>query len=109
MTCLEEDPARDRAVQHLGEGELRLQHQDLIAVACGAVGGGERVRQPGQPLAQQPVDGGRVQRVAELLQPSGVSAGGEAVVQGLERDPGLGRLALGPLVAVDAQLGVGGE
>ena len=29
---LEEDPPGDRRVQHLGEGELRLQHRDLVPV-----------------------------------------------------------------------------
>src|SRR3954454_12345190 len=38
---LEEDPSGDRAVEHLGQGELRLQDRQLIAVAGGLVLGGE--------------------------------------------------------------------
>jgi hypothetical protein len=41
---LEEDPAGDRFVQHLGQGELGLQHRYLVAVAGRVVGPGERVR-----------------------------------------------------------------
>ena len=52
----EEDPARDRGVEHLGQRELGLQDRQLVAVAGGPIGGGERVRQDGQPLTQQPVD-----------------------------------------------------
>jgi hypothetical protein len=36
-------PANERPVQDLGEGEFRLQDGDLVAVARGAVGGGEWV------------------------------------------------------------------
>ena len=73
------------------------------------VSGGERVRQPGQPSAQQRVDLLRAELVADLLQGGGVVNGGEAVVQCLERRSGPGGLPLGPVVAVDAQLGVVGE
>jgi len=41
----EEHPPRDRVVQHLGQGTLRLQHGNVVAVTGGPVGGGERVRQ----------------------------------------------------------------
>ena len=34
---LEEDPPGDRAVEHLGQGELRLQDRQLVAVAGGLV------------------------------------------------------------------------
>ena len=63
---LEEDPPRHRLVEHLGQGELGLQDRDVVAVAGGAVGGGERVRQDGQPLAQQRVDlaGPRLSQIA---------------------------------------------
>ena len=65
--------------------------------------------QPRQPLPQQRVDLGGREAVAELLQPSGVGAAQDAVVQGLEGDPFLGQLPLDVLVAVDAELGVVGE
>lgn len=65
--------------------------------------------QPRQPLAQQPVDLLVVQAVADALQRLGVGAGQHPVVQRLELDAALGKLPLGVLVAVDAQLGVVGE
>jgi hypothetical protein len=102
---LEEDPPAHRGVEHLGEGELRLQDGQLIAVSGGAVGRGERVRQPGQPLAQQRVDLVVGQPVADRLHRRPVAGPGEAVVQGGEADPGLGGLPLGVFVAVDAQPG----
>ena len=51
----------------------------------------------------------RAQPVTDLLQGGGILDSGESVVQFLEADPGLGGLPLGPVVAVDAQLGVVGE
>jgi hypothetical protein len=47
--------------------------------------------------------------VADLLHRVHVVDRGEPVVQRGEPDPSLGGLAFGPLVAVDAQLGVIGE
>ena len=35
---LEEDPTRDRFVQHLGQRELGLQDRDVVAVAGGSIG-----------------------------------------------------------------------
>ena len=67
------------------------------------------MRQPGQPFAQQRVDLVGAELVADPLQGGGVVNGGEAVVQCLEPQAGPGGLPLGPLVAVDAQLGVVGE
>jgi hypothetical protein len=106
---LEEDPSRDRLVKHLGQGELCLQDGQVIAVTGLPVGGGERVWQPGQPFAQQRVDLPWSQPVTDPLQGSRVADRGEAVVQCLEPDAGPGGLPLGPVVAVDAQLGVVGE
>jgi hypothetical protein len=106
---LEEDPARQRPVQHLGEGELGLQDRHLIPVVRGDVLRGERVRQPGQPLAGQRLDLLAVQAVADRLDRGGVVDRGEGVIQRGEPDPGLGGLALGVLVAVAAQPGRIGE
>jgi len=86
----EEHPPGDRPVQDLGQGELGLQHGDVVEVAGLAVGGGERVRQACQPLAQQPVDLGRAEPVADRLDCGRVVAGGEPVVQRGMGDPGLG-------------------
>jgi len=67
---------------------------------------GERVRQPAQPLAQQGVDLVGAESVADGLHSGRLVDGGEPVVQGGEGDALLRGLPLGPLVAVDAQLGV---
>ena len=103
---LEEDPPGDRGVEHLGQGELRLQDRDLVPVAGEVVRAGERVRQPAQPLAQQGVDLVGAESVADGLHSGRLVDGGEPVVQGGEGDALLRGLPLGPLVAVDAQLGV---
>ena len=63
------------------------------------------MRQDRQPLTEQGVDLIWSETSADLLQPFGVIDRGEPVVQGFESDPGLGGLALGPMVAVEAQLG----
>jgi hypothetical protein len=103
---LEEDPTRDGFVQHLGQGELGLQDRQVVAVAGGAIFAAERVRQDGQPLAQQGVDLLGSEPVADGLQRRRILDRGEPIVQRLERDAGLGGLAFGPLVPVEAQLGV---
>jgi hypothetical protein len=64
------------------------------------------VRQDRQPLAQQRVDLPRSQLIADLLQRGGIADRGEAVIECLEPEAGLGGLPLGPVVAVEAQLGV---
>ena len=52
----EECASVQRAVEHLGEGELGLQDRHLVEHAGTPVGTAERVRQPPQPLAQQRID-----------------------------------------------------
>jgi hypothetical protein len=110
---VEEDPPGQRPVQHLGEGELGLQHGDVVLVAGGLVVGGERVRQPSQPLEHQRLDLLRAQPVTDGLHRARVGHRGEGVVQRRDPDAGLGRLPLGVLVAVEAHLRVvrevGGE
>src|SRR5205823_6272819 len=91
---------------YLGERELRLQDGDVIPVPGSPVSPGKRVRQDRQPLAQQRAGLRRAQGVADRLQGGHVIDGGEGVVQRGEADPGPGGLPLGPLVAVEAQLGV---
>jgi hypothetical protein len=51
-----EDPPAHRPVQGHGRGELDLPVRQLPAVVGVLVGAGERLRQPGQPLAGEPVD-----------------------------------------------------
>ena len=59
-----------------------------------------------QPLAQQSVDLGRRQAVADRLQPRRIGAGQDAVVERGEGNAFPGKLLLGVLVAVQAELGV---
>lgn len=106
---LEEDAPGHRPIQHLRQRELGLQDRHAVAVAGAAITPIERMGQPRQPLAQQPVDLLVVQSIADALQRLGVGAGQHPVVQRLELDATLAQLALGVLVAVDAQLGVVGE
>jgi hypothetical protein len=106
---LEEHPSGERAVEHLGEGELGLENGDVVAVAGPAVLRGEGMGQASQPLAGQAVDLLGAEPVTDALEVSRVRTGGEAVVEGLEVDVRASRLALGPFVPVDAELGVVGE
>jgi len=106
---LEEDAPGHRSVQHLRQCELGLQDRSLVAVAGSTVTSIKGMGQPRQPFAQQAVDLLVVQAVADALQRLGVGARQHAVVQRLERDAAFGKLTLGVLVAVDAQLGVVGE
>jgi hypothetical protein len=106
---LQEDPAGDRLVEHLGKAELGLDDGGVVAVPGGGVVVGERVRQDPQPLGQQRPDVLLAERIADRLQCRHVFDGGEGVVHRGEPDPGLFRLPLRPMVAVDAQLGAVGE
>ena len=82
----EEHPARNRLIEQLGQRELGLQNRQLVAVARGPIRSGERVRQPGQPLAQQRIDLLFSEPVADPLQSYRIIDGGEAVVQRGEPD-----------------------
>ena len=93
MTCSKKTRPATGLSQHLGQGELGLQDGDVVAVAGGSVGRAERVRQDGQPLAQQGVDLVGSESVADGLQRHRILDRGEPVVERLERDAGLGGLA----------------
>jgi hypothetical protein len=86
---LEQHPARQRRIEHLSEAELDLQHRDVVAVAGDPVRPGERVRQPGQSLAQQRIDLGRAQPVADLLQPGRVAHEGQPLSNAVKPTPAL--------------------
>ncbi len=101
---VEEDPPGGWPVQDLGGGELDLLNRQLPVVVRLFVLGRERVRQPGQPLAGEPVDLLVGQPVAGLLHGRRVTGGAERVVQRAEGDPRLGALLLGVLVAVQVDL-----
>jgi hypothetical protein len=99
-----EDPPGDRPVQGHGRGELDLLDRQLPAVVGVLVGAGERLRQPGQPLAGEPVDLLAGQPVADPLDRLGVTDRAERVIQGRERDAFLQALLLGVLVPVEVDL-----
>ena len=105
---LEEDPSGHRSVEHFGAGEFGLQDRNVVADALLAVAGRKRVRQTGQPLAQQRVDLVCRQAVGEPLHRRRVRAAQDAVVERLEPAAQLGQLPLQILVPVDAQLRVVG-
>jgi hypothetical protein len=95
--------------EHDGLGDLDLAHRDVPPVAGGPVVGRQRQRQARPPALGEHGEGARSEAVTDLLQGTGVRAGGEAVGQLPERDPGAGGLALGPLVAVHPNLARVGE
>lgn len=99
----EEDPPGHRLVQHLGQRELGLQDRQVVPVPGGPIGRRERVRQDRQPLTKQRVDLIRSQLLADGLQRRRVVHVGERVVHRGEHQAGLGRLPLGPVVAIQAQ------
>ena len=78
---LEEDPAVQRPVQGHRGGELDLLDRQLPAVIGVFILAGERLRQPGEPLAGEPVDLLVGQPVADPLDRAGVAGRAERVVQ----------------------------
>jgi hypothetical protein len=89
--------------------DLDLAHGQLPPVASRAVGVGEGSWDLGHPAVEKALDLGWAEPVAERLQPLGLVAGGEPVGQLSDGQTGLGRLPLGPLVAVEPHLGRIGE
>jgi hypothetical protein len=106
---LEEDAAGDRLVEDLRERELGLEDRDVVAVAGLAVGGGEGVREAGEPLARQGLDARGREPVAERLGAARVGAGKEPIVERFEGDARAGELALQVLVPVETELAGIGE
>jgi hypothetical protein len=102
---LEEDPSDHRLVEHLGQREFGLQDGEVVAVARSTIRSREGVRQLAEPLAKQPIDLRLGQTITDLLKYLGVRAPPDPVVERLEGDTPLFELALGVLVAVDAELG----
>ena len=101
--------ARRGSVEHEGAGDLDLAHGDLPPVPGRLISRAEGQREAVQPPLGEHLDGAGLQPVADHLQRDRVLAGGEPVGQLGEGDPGPGGLPLGPLVAVDPDLGRVGE
>ena len=87
-------PLTGRSRAMVVENSDRVDRQ-LPAVAGVLVLAGERLRQPGQPCAGEPVDLLAGQPVADPLDRLGVADRAERGVQRGERDPGLQALPLG--------------
>jgi len=97
---LEELPAAERAVEHLGATHLHLEEGEPVAEAGGLVGGGQGQREPGNPAGEKGLDVRGAQTLADRLEDRRADTRLEAVVQGREADPAPRELAFGPLVAV---------
>ena len=53
---LEENPAADRTVQHLSQGQLDLQDRDLVSVSGLSVSGRKGVGQSTEPFSKEDID-----------------------------------------------------
>ena len=95
--------------EHDGARHLDLAHRQFPPVPGGLIGVGQWHRQDREPALGELGDLRRAEPVADGLQPGGVIGGGEPVGQLGEPDPGVDRLTLGPLMAVDPDLGRVGE
>jgi hypothetical protein len=78
---LEEPAGPPRRVEHQGARGLDLAHRQLPPIAGGTVVVGERQRQARPPAFGEHLDRARAEPVADRLQRSRISAGGEPVGQ----------------------------
>src|SRR5918996_2833854 len=106
---LKQDATVQWPVQDLSEREFRLKDGDIVAVTGFPVLPGERVWQACQPAAQQTVNMLWSHFLTNGLQPPGVLAGNESVVQRFEADPFPAKLAFGVFMPVQTKFGVVGE
>ena len=90
----EETAPRERAIEDLGQGELRLQDRELVPIARGPVRRGERMRESAQPFAEDGLDLGGVERIGDPLHAGGFVTRADPIVQRLERHLPLRQLAL---------------
>ena len=74
-------------VHHPCQRELRLQDRDPAAIAGPTVGRAVRVRQQPQALAQQAVDSGGAESIADDLRAFEIFAAPDSAIQSLELDP----------------------
>ena len=65
----------DAAFPNLGQRKLSLENGQIVAVSGAAILGRERVRQDAQPFAEEGVDLGRIQTVADPLSSLEIGAG----------------------------------
>ena len=101
-----EDPSPRGRLEDLGQSELGLQNQDVVADAASPVASREGVRQAASHLRSSVSTLRCRQPVGQPLHGLAIGAPPDAVVARLKRDAPLRQLALEVLVPVDAQLGV---
>src|SRR5437667_6016779 len=63
----EEAAAGAGPIEDLGQGKFRLEDRELIAIPGRAVGGGERMRETAEPLANDGLDFCRLEAVGDAL------------------------------------------
>ena len=101
---LEEAARAARVVEHERAGRLDLAHGELPPVPDGAILGGQRCRDLGDPAVEERLHMLGAEGVADRLQPGGVRARREPVVQLGESKPVTKCLPFGPFVAVSQTL-----
>jgi hypothetical protein len=108
-----EDAATHRLVKNLRQRKLRLQDREIVTIPCLTIPRCEGVRKDSEPLAGQAVDllGGKI--VTDLLQPSGIVAPQNSIVESFEAYTLGCKLSLCVLVPIEAELSgvgkIGGE
>src|SRR6266851_3781899 len=100
--AFEQTAAPARLIEDLRQADLDLPQAQPMPIPSGTIIGAQRPRKSLQPAVEEPLDVSRAERIAHVLQPLGVGAPAEAVVERSESDAGLVELSLGPLVAVDS-------
>src|SRR5215469_17925284 len=101
----EELTPSQRPVEDLRQAHFHLPDRQTPVIAGGAVFSPQGQRQPLQPFPKHALDVLWPQRIADLLQSFRTGARKKTVVQTLVADSALLQLPLGPLMAVQAQLG----
>ncbi len=86
-----------------------MADRQLPPVARRPISGSERNGESRDPAVEEALHHLGSEAVADRLEGLGIVGSSEAVGQGTEADPGLGRLAFGPLVPVDPHLGRTGK
>ena len=106
---LEEAPGPAGVVEDQGAGDFHLAHGELPEVPRRFVFSGERRRHHRGPAVEKALHVSRPEAVANGLEAGRLGAGGKAVGQLAEDEALTPGLALGPLVAVQPDLGRVGE
>jgi hypothetical protein len=102
---LEEAAPVNAPFPDLSQRELGLQDGQIVAISGAAILGRERVREDAQLFAEEGVDLGGIQAVADPLSSLEIGAGQESVIESFEGDLALGQLALEIFMAIEAELG----